>query len=347
MTETKIPKIIHYCWFGNGQKSDLSNKCIESWKKILTDYEFMEWNESNIDIESNYYVKTAYDLKKYSFVADFARIYALYNYGGIYLDLDVEVLNKYDAFLNEDMFFSFEDSNHVSTATIGSKKNHFFLKELLDYYNSLETFSLKTNVELITQRLCRYGLVENNESQRVCNREILVLKNDYFSPLAFGDNQPNCTNNTISIHWFEGTWQDAKIQKKLKLIKLIKAIIGNKLYQHILRRAKGLDYSAIRIGVFNCNKNDVYQNDYYKHFPICVFDKGKTVENKEVIYYNNWLIFALKVLKNDIKCFIIDDSVDQKIIKLLGKLGIKTLLISDEKNTIIDKNSMKGLNNFE
>ena len=86
-----IPKIIHYCWFGESEKSALHIKCIESWKKYLPDYEIKEWNESNFDVNTVAYVKQAYDAKKYAFVSDYARLYALYNFGGIYFDLDVEV----------------------------------------------------------------------------------------------------------------------------------------------------------------------------------------------------------------------------------------------------------------
>ena len=87
----KIPKTIHYCWFGKGQKSELMLKCINSWKKYLPDYEIIEWNEDNFDINSNEYVKEAYENKKYAFVTDYVRLYVLLNYGGIYMDTDVEV----------------------------------------------------------------------------------------------------------------------------------------------------------------------------------------------------------------------------------------------------------------
>ena len=93
--KTKIPKIIHYCWFGKGKKSELIEKCIASWKKYLPDYKIIEWNESNFDINSNIYCKEAYENKKYAFVSDYVRLYAVYNYGGIYFDTDLEVLKIY------------------------------------------------------------------------------------------------------------------------------------------------------------------------------------------------------------------------------------------------------------
>ena len=94
-----IPKKIHYCWFGRGQMPELAIKCLASWKKNLPDYEVIEWNEDNFDINSNRYVKEAYESKKYAFVTDYVRLYVLYNHGGIYMDTDVEVLKPLDVFL--------------------------------------------------------------------------------------------------------------------------------------------------------------------------------------------------------------------------------------------------------
>ena len=99
MKKQQIPKIIHYCWFGKGPKPELAIKCIESWKKYCPDYEIKEWNEDNFDLNYNAYVKEAYENKKWAFVTDVVRLYALVNYGGIYMDTDVEVIKPLDEFL--------------------------------------------------------------------------------------------------------------------------------------------------------------------------------------------------------------------------------------------------------
>ena len=91
----RIPKIIHYCWFGNNPKPEIVYKCIESWKKYFPDYEIVEWNEKNYDVNKELYMQEAYSCKKWAFVSDYARFDVLYQYGGIYFDTDVEVLKKF------------------------------------------------------------------------------------------------------------------------------------------------------------------------------------------------------------------------------------------------------------
>ena len=105
-----IPKVIHYCWFGNNPKPKMVKKCINSWKKYCSDYEIIEWNENNFDVNYCDYVKEAYEAKKWAFVSDFARLWIIYNCGGIYLDTDVEIIRNLDELLNDKAFFGFEDN---------------------------------------------------------------------------------------------------------------------------------------------------------------------------------------------------------------------------------------------
>ena len=133
-----IPKKIHYIWFGKGEKNDRVKHCIESWKKYLPDYEIIEWNEDNFDINYNDFTRQAYENKKWAYVADVARLYILYNEGGIYMDTDVEVYKPLDEFLNHEGFIGFEDIHYLSTATIGAEKGNPVIKYLLDFYNCID-----------------------------------------------------------------------------------------------------------------------------------------------------------------------------------------------------------------
>ena len=103
-----IPKIIHYCWFGRGEKTPSMLKCIESWKRFCPDYEIKEWNEDNFDVECIPFVKAAYDAKKWAFVSDYARLRIIWEKGGIYLDTDVELLKSLDDLLVLDAYMGFQ-----------------------------------------------------------------------------------------------------------------------------------------------------------------------------------------------------------------------------------------------
>ena len=118
----KIPKKIHYCWFGGNPLPKETVEYIKSWKKYCPDYEIIEWNESNFDINRNLYIKQAYEAKKYAFVSDYVRVFALYKYGGIYLDTDVEVFKDFNDLLDNESFWGFEQENYIATSTIGAKK---------------------------------------------------------------------------------------------------------------------------------------------------------------------------------------------------------------------------------
>lgn len=131
-----IPKIIHYCWFGGQPKPEMVLKCIESWKKYCPDWEIIEWNESNFDVSQHPYMKEAYERKKWAFVSDVARLLLVYNYGGIYLDTDVELHESLNELLIERAFFVFESDVYINTGVgFGCEKEHKSVETMLHYYD--------------------------------------------------------------------------------------------------------------------------------------------------------------------------------------------------------------------
>lgn len=130
-----IPKIIHYCWVGEKEKPQEIQEYMKSWR-LLKDYRFIEWNEANFDIESFTFTKTAYSMKRYSKISNYMRLKALYDYGGIYLDTDVEVRKSFDSLLHHQMFMGFIFNCLLGTAVIGCEKGNPVIGQLLKQYEN-------------------------------------------------------------------------------------------------------------------------------------------------------------------------------------------------------------------
>lgn len=203
--ENKIPKIIHYVWLGKGEKNERIQKCIDSWKKYLPDYEIKEWNEDNFDINYNEFTKKSYESKKYAFTSDVIRLYALYNDGGIYMDTDVEVYKPLDQFLNDEGFTGFEDINYPVCATMGCTKENPVIKMMLDYYNCVNFIEYEDWKDYIINQetsTCIYSNVlsilgidrQKNEIQKIPH--FTVYPQSYFFTKDEG----------WTYHSFNGSW---------------------------------------------------------------------------------------------------------------------------------------------
>jgi mannosyltransferase OCH1-like enzyme len=215
-----IEKTIHYCWFGNGQLDEKSKKCIESWKIFCPEYKIVEWNESNFNIHMNPFVEEAYQKKKWAFITDYVRLYVLYNYGGIYMDTDVELLKNIDCFLNHKAFSGFENNMLIPTGIMASEKNNEWIKYLLSYYdnkhfiNTDNSLNTQPNTGIITNMtLEKYNLVLNNEFQ-ILNNEVAIYPHEYFCPKSHITNDINITENTYCIHHFNGSWISKQEKRK-------------------------------------------------------------------------------------------------------------------------------------
>ena len=164
-----MEKVIHYCWFGRGEKPKLTQKCIATWKKKLPDYEIREWNEDNFDLSSCRFAEDAYNDRNFAFVSDYVRAKVLYEQGGIYFDTDVEVLQSFDRFLNDSFFAGFEEKAFVGTCVMGTEPHSPLLSEYISHYENAEYFNADgskytdTNVLLLTRLLEEKGLVSKDE----------------------------------------------------------------------------------------------------------------------------------------------------------------------------------------
>lgn len=217
-----IPKKIHFIWVGGKEKPKDILKCMKTWKKHLPDYEIVEWNEKNFDINSHPFAKAAYDAKKWAYVSDYIRAYVIYNEGGIYVDTDVLILDNFDSFLNHRAFVGFERKDYPFTAVFGAEKHHPFVKDMLDYYDTLDQykFDFKSNNTISVSDILveKYGCKKNNQYQEL--KEGIIVYPD--TVLC------NPSKDSVSIHVFNGSWLDDQTPLKRKVNKSLKLNLTTK-----------------------------------------------------------------------------------------------------------------------
>lgn len=201
----KIPKIIHYCWFGKKEIPDHLKRYMESWNRICDDYEIKRWDESNYDISKNEYMRQAYISKKWGFVPDYARLDIIYQNGGIYLDTDVEVTKKFDDLLKDESFMGFNDNSDVALGLgFGAVKGNKIIKYMMEEYDNVKfinedgSFNLKICSEYQMPVLKRMGFEDNGLFQKIDGNVLYPM--EVFNPCGKIGIYNHFTDNTHSIH---------------------------------------------------------------------------------------------------------------------------------------------------
>lgn len=218
-----IPKIIHYCWFGPAEMPVLVQSCITSWRKHLPDYEFMFWNENNFDLNSISFTKEAYLAKKYAFVTDYVRVFALEKYGGIYLDTDIEVIKSFNDLLESRAILGFEDGISL-TALMGCEKHHPLVCKLLSFYKFLPFNRQNGSLEMTTFNVWMERILKEdfkfkaNGCKQMCFEGIEVFPCEFFHAKSLVTGELMRTDKTYAIHHHTLLW----ISKKTKIVKFFR-----------------------------------------------------------------------------------------------------------------------------
>ena len=218
-----IPKIIHYCWLSGDEFPPLIKTCIDTWKEQLPDYEFILWDTNRFKLESNIWVQQAFDTKKYAFAADYIRLYAIYNFGGIYLDTDIEVLKSFNNLLERPYFTGAEGLGIIEAGVFGAEKNSPWVKQCLDYYdgkafiNADGTYNTLTlprimMAQISKGRTIKEILPDNLDVNKQTNDDgtLYMFPKDFFCAKNHGTGVIEKTDNTYSIHHFAMSWLPKK-----------------------------------------------------------------------------------------------------------------------------------------
>lgn len=233
-----IPKILHYCWFGETEFPKREQKCIKSWNKFLSSFEFHRCDETNFDVHCNKYVEQAYEAKKYMYVSDYARLKALYEEGGLYLDTDCLIKKDFSPLMNGQAFTGYGgDNREIAAHTLAFPAGHLFIKECLDSYedqpfiNEDGSYNLYTINMRMTDLLKRHGFEPNGTQQEVC--DIIIYPMTYFCPISMlPDTVRDCkSKDTYCIH----VWSSKELKRERSLLVRLAHKTGlNKLKRKII-----------------------------------------------------------------------------------------------------------------
>ena len=232
-----IPKTIHYCWFGRGNKPKLAEKCIASWKRYCPDFEIVEWNEDNYDVYSTPYTRYCYENKKWAYLSDYVRLDVIYQHGGVYFDTDVEVIKPINELLDNEAFFSLESDQIAATGLgFGAVKDNCYVRAMMNQYafDNSEEVQVTACPALNTKALNELGIELNGHIFR--KDGLLILPVEYMNPYDDPTGRLNVTNNTISIHWYSKSAQSKKAILRSKLTRPFHRLFGVDCFKWLKKR---------------------------------------------------------------------------------------------------------------
>lgn len=219
--DMRIPKKIHYCWFGKNPIPEKNLACIETWKKYCPDYDIIEWNEENYDYTKIRYMYEAYVNRKWGFVPDYARLDIIYNYGGIYLDVDVEMIRNIDDLLYQDAFAGFDAQIHINLGSgFGAISHHGMIKEFRDYYDDKPFVDIKGNCDLTPCLAYQQAVLEKHNF--ILDDKFQIINGMSIFPAivmngidinAFVERREACT---CFLHHADGSWQTEELKQAKK-----------------------------------------------------------------------------------------------------------------------------------
>jgi mannosyltransferase OCH1-like enzyme len=205
-----IPKIIHYCWLSENPTDPVPEKfeyCMKTWHEKLCGYEFVLWNFDRFDINSSIWVKQAFKAKKYAFATDYMRLFALYNYGGVYMDMDVEAVKPFGDLLNRSIMLGYEDNEQrIESGCFGAEKGHLFIKKCMDYYDNRE-FNDPVIMPMVMLNVLKESFAGENYD---------ILPSEYFSAKSYVTGEIKKTKNTRTIHHYTGSWFSEEGRKNME-----------------------------------------------------------------------------------------------------------------------------------
>lgn len=336
-------KYIHYCWFGGKPLPKKVKKYIKTWKKFLPDYELMEWNESNFDININDFCRQAYENGKWAFVSDVARVYALSEYGGIYFDTDVEVTKNISDVIKHEIWLGREDENYLATAMIGVKKpKNKHIINILKVYENLE-FDVNNlykcaNPKIFTSYFNKLGL-EIGDSYQILKDDVCVYPKEYFNPKSYDGMHNKFTENTCMIHHFDASWISPREKFELNMVRKLGKSRTNRIL-NLYRKIKSIIRRIVKFLFYPCvllrrhYKKMKLVDDKYNERLSQTIENIKKYKNSQYIAIHNREFFgvtsaSLELFSNNVDCGELYRKKDiRSVAHAIVDSGIKQVIIN-------------------
>lgn len=304
-----IPKIIHYCWLSNDGFPDSVQKCIDSWKRILPDYQLILWDYSRFPRGKSKWVDQAFDKHKYAFAADYIRLYALYHYGGIYLDSDVEVLRSFDELLELPYIIGQEKTPFgIEAATLGFPPRSQFIKDLLDRYEnrhfvkadgSFDEEPLPRIVRRYIASRYNYHVIASVSDFVYAGDTINVFTPEYFSPKHYASKEMKVAPQTFSIHHYAGSWvSHSPIKKELPKTSIKKTTVLGIIRKRLVIRKKINIISTPEVSRIVSNKLNVTQYNPIHLGKMSEIDIVSVIKKPSLLTENNIVFISSFESKN-------------------------------------------------
>ena len=244
-----IPKIIHFCWLSSDEYPDSIKRYMDSWKKKLPDYEFIHWDTKRFKLNSNIWVKQAFESKKYAFAADYIRLYAVYNFGGIYMDTDIEVFKSFDDLLDQPYFIGTEGGGNIEAGVFGAEAKNPWVGECLKYYsgktfiNPDNSMNTETLPRIMMKQISKIRTVKELPIKNIViskkilsdNKSVYLYPVDFFCAKEQGTGLIYKTKNTYCIHHFAMSWIPISNKILSNFKRFLIKIFGYKVIEKVIK----------------------------------------------------------------------------------------------------------------
>lgn len=236
-----IPKIIHLCWFSNDPYPVEIKVCLDSWKRVLPDYEIKLWGMKEARAIGMPFVNEALDARRWAFAGDVVRFYAVWAYGGVYMDSDIFLYRRFDEFLPKEgegfstfheKIYSAHENFGLQAAFFMGEKGNAFCKEMVDYYaqrhylkpdgsfdNTISPFTMRAKADA-------RGYVPDDKEQH--HEGLTVYPTRFLAPRK----KYRITRDTVGQHRVYGSWRKRKLGRRLEIkIKHYIAVVKYALFK--------------------------------------------------------------------------------------------------------------------